>query len=462
MSSFADSATKFLPKGTDVPDDNEVDSSLLAYIASITVKKNGLAASRLLAIGKSLLDLKASHNLKVISRTLSSMEVLANYKTQPVHISFAKTSYSTQDKDKTIKVQIKDIKGTTIKPKEIEVQSINMVGKSKDYNEGLATEDSIKMPNEVLSQPGLYYVNLSVKLEGRQKAISIKLPFVVSTILTVADVQIAVTETKTAKASDFTQIKTENLLSLESMSASSSTNDIIHVGFKVSSEFATKAPHQAFVKYTHVETGVSSYFVGSESKISDSEYKYKSVVNLIDEIETFLRKSGLYTVSILIGDTNGKAKEWILGSITLSFPSKENKILPLYTKSLLHTSDNTLEALPEIIHQNRPPSKRASYFTALVFTALSIIPLLALLGFFMTLKCELSLLKAPSTLLFMGCLIGTVLLYSSYWLALPGFSFYQTIYYICFLAPVTFVIGRYALKDVQEKRIKITEKEKEN
>jgi hypothetical protein len=278
--------------------------------------------------------------------------------------------------------------------------------------------------------------------------------------LTVTDVQIAVSETKTVKASDFTQIKTENLLSLESVSAS--TSDVIHVGFKVSSEYATKAPHQAFVKYTHVETGVSSYFVGSESKITDSEYKYKSVVNLIDEIETFLRKSGLYTVSILIGDTSGKAKEWIMGSITLSFPPKDNKILPLYTKSLLHTSDNTLEALPEIIHQNRPASKRASYFTALVFTVLSVIPLLVLLGFFLTLKCELSLLKSPSTLLFMCCLIGTVLLYSSYWLALPGFSFYQTIYYICFLAPVTFVIGRYALKDVQEKRSKLLTEKKEN
>jgi hypothetical protein len=108
MASIAESASKFLPKGTDIPDDNDVDSSLLAYIAAITVKKNGLAASRLLAIGKSLLDLKASHNLKVISRTLSSMEVLGTYKTQPVHINFVKNSYSTDDKDKTINVQVKD------------------------------------------------------------------------------------------------------------------------------------------------------------------------------------------------------------------------------------------------------------------------------------------------------------------------------------------------------------------
>jgi hypothetical protein len=74
-----------------------------------------------------------------------------------------------------------------------------------------------------------------------------------------------------------------------------------------------------------------------------------------------------------------------------------------------------------------------------------------------------STLDAESeALLFMCCLIGTVLLYSSYWLALPGFSFYQTIYYICFLAPVTFVIGRYALKDVQEKRSKLLTEKKEN
>jgi len=457
MANIAENSLKFLPKGTDSADDNEVDASLLGYIAAITVKKNGLAASRLLAIGNSLLDLKASHNPKVVGRVLSSLKVLTSYNTQPVHVSLAKKSITSNNK--SLKVIVKNSLGLPVKAIEIEVKSINIVGKSNNYFTGITKEGTFDLPNEVLNQPGLYQISLSVKLDGRQKPLSVTLPFAVKTTFTLKDVQIAITSSKTAVAADFTSIKKQNTLS--SMSAYSSS-DNIHVGFKVSSDATTiSAPHQAFVKYTHIETGISSYFVGDVSKISASEYKYKSVVTLSDEIETFVRHSGSYTVTILIGDISGKAEEWILGTITITFPQKENKTLPLYTKSLLDASDNTLNALPEIIHQNRPPSKRASYITALAFTILSLVPLFALISYFISLKCEISLLKSPSTILFMGLLIGILLLYSSYWLALPGFSFYQTIYYICFLAPGTFVVGRYALKEVKEEKLKVEAKKSE-
>lgn len=454
MASIAENSLKFLPKGTDSADVSEVDASLLGYIAAITVKKNGLAASRLLAIGNSLLDLKASNDPKVVGRVLSSLKVLTSYKTQPVHVSLAKKSITSSDK--SLKVIVKNSLGIPLKTIEIEVKSINILGKSNNYFTGITKEGSFDLPSEVLNQPSLYQISLSIKLDGRQKPLSITLPFAVKTTFTIKDVQIATTPSKTAVSADFTSIKKQNTLS--AMSAYSSS-DNIHVGFKITSDATISAPHQAFVKYTHIATGISSYFVGDVSKISASEYKYKSVVALSDEIETFVRHSGPYTVTILIGDVSGKAEEWILGTMTITFPQKENKILPLYTKSLLDASDNTLNALPEIIHQNRPPSKRASYITALAFTILSLVPLFALISFFFSLKCEISLLKSPSTILFMGLLIGTVLLYLSYWLAMPGFSFYQTIYYICFLAPGTFVVGRYALKEVKEEKTRIIQAE---
>lgn len=116
----------------------------------------------------------------------------------------------------------------------------------------------------------------------------------------------------------------------------------------------------------------------------------------------------------------------------------------------------------------RPPAKRASNFMALLFTVLVWLPLLGFVGFVaIQLRPDLRHLTALSSLSFAASLAACLLLYVSYWLSLPGVSFYQTIYYLCMLLPVTGLAGSYSLAyiaSVREKdsRDKGTGKEKDN
>jgi len=213
-----------------------------------------------------------------------------------------------------------------------------------------------------------------------------------------------------------------------------------------------KKPHQSFVRFTNLNSGVSTVFPSKRSG-DGPEYEYTSSVILAEEVDSYNYASAAYTISILVGDaTFAVPLEWIVGSIDLKFPSKPVVNLPLYAKSLLHTSDNTLQALPQIEHQMRPPAQRASDFMAGTFTLLTLVPLVVFVGFNVSLKPNVTYLKSPVSIAFVLCLAGTLLLYSGYWLAIEGLSFYRTIKYLGFSFPVTLFLGYYSLQSVMKLR----------
>ena len=198
---------------------------------------------------------------------------------------------------------------------------------------------------------------------------------------------------------------------------------------------------QAFVKFTHIESGLSTFMVASH--MGDGLYKVGT--SLTAEMETFLYKSGDYTIAILVADVLYAAPvEWLLGTVVLKFPVKAVKESPLYSKSLLHESDNTLTALPEIEHKMRPPAQRASDFMATLFTALSLLPLVGFIVFVFSQKPIIRLASIGDAA-FVAAIAAMLLLYVGYWLAIPGISFYETIKYIIILAPITWIVGRSAL-----------------
>ena len=55
------------------------------------------------------------------------------------------------------------------------------------------------------------------------------------------------------------------------------------------------------------------------------------------------------------------------------------------------------------------------------------------------------ILSGHTGMAFVVCLLGALLLYTGYWLALPGFDFYSTIKYMCILFPCLLLVGRRAL-----------------
>jgi len=172
------------------------------------------------------------------------------------------------------------------------------------------------------------------------------------------------------------------------------------------------------------------------------------------EVETFKHLSGTYTVSILASDVAYvNPTEWVVGSIDLTLPVKAKPHFALYTKPLMYESDNTLAPLSEIVHQMRPPAKRASAFMATVFTPAVVAPLVIFVGYVLSLSPNLHRLRSLSSYLFVICMGLLFLLIVGYWLALDAFDFYDTIRYMCFLVPITMVVGSSAIASVTHRRL---------
>lgn len=180
---------------------------------------------------------------------------------------------------------------------------------------------------------------------------------------------------------------------------------------------------QAFLRLTHVETGLDTFYTMRKKASSSSEGSTALSVSfsLAEEMATFLQRSGAYQLSLLVGDVVYDSPiEKSLGSLSLSFPPKTKTLFPLYTRPLLYESDNALSALPVINHQFRQPEKRPSPVVSLFFTGLIG---LALFAFVLSLRSVGANLKGlPGGLGF----IWTVLLFGG----LGGFALFYTAYFI--------------------------------
>lgn len=340
----------------------------------------------------------------------------------------------------SLTTSVLDILSDPVNLSSIKVNSVKLAGDVKNNFEGLFDDQNQVMSLDlsgIIKTPGVYTMALDISIEGKKKTLSASQVFSIVKAVHVKDVNVGVTDDKQLEISKLDSV--ENQMKLPALTASAAAFDIFHVAFTVSP--SNLRMHQTFIRFTNLETGDDVLFVSHDS----GDYMHTSV-SLGIESETFSYASGKYSVSILVGDSKASnAIEWIIGDVDFTFPSRPIKNHPLYTKALLHTSDNTLKALPEITHKMRPPAERATTFMSSLFTFLSVLPLVAFLGFMYSLGSNVSRLNSVSSILFVCCISAAILLYTGYWLGLPGFSFYQTIKYICLLAPLTVIIGRSAL-----------------
>ena len=207
------------------------------------------------------------------------------------------------------------------------------------------------------------------------------------------------------------------------------------------------------------QSKTSSFFMGLSEGAADEGmgHKYRATVSVGQEAETFYFLSGEYDVAIVVGD-DGMASpvSFAVGSAEIELPADPNagKISPLYVKSLMDHSDNTLSPLPEIQHKMRAPPVNAPRLATILFTLLSLAPLAGFLGFVLLVeKPNLAYLtSSPFAVLYMVGVAGTLVLYAAYWFMMPGADFYQTIYYLCAIAPVLYFISRRGISAVVSKR----------
>jgi len=327
----------------------------------------------------------------------------------------------------------------------LEIQSI--VNKAGDtISDAVFTGNSVDL-SALNIAPGIYTIISEINKNGATTSVRTK--FAIVSDYNIDDVSVDLSSSKTlGLKNNLKKVSTQN--SLTHISNDVDGNEHMTIYYTVKS---LSKPHQSFIKFTHIESGSSVYFISTTSSTSN-KFEYESIISFNDDIESFEHLSGIYTISILVGDVySTEAVEWIIGKINLIFPAKIVKDFPLYTRSLLHTSDNTLKALPEIIHKNNPPSVRASTFMAIMFTGLSLVPLILFLGYIMYQNgTNFKYLKSLSNIIFIICVGSCLLVYAFYWLSLPGFSFYDTIKYLCFLVPITFFVASIALKDLSNSK----------
>ncbi len=172
-------------------------------------------------------------------------------------------------------------------------------------------------------------------------------------------------------------------------------------------------------QFQHEEFGNHAAFI-EKAELSDSNWNCKVKIMLLKEAETFQYRTGKYQLCVkvhnkfLVADDK---KSSVCDTIFLDFPNvPSRKPLPLYSRSLLHESDNSLHALPEQHHTPAPPHPGYPVIVTLFFCGLVIAPLLAFayvaLGVGSNLHCRGDFLWAA---VHQACIGGALLCISLLW-----------------------------------------------
>jgi len=224
---------------------------------------------------------------------------------------------------------------------------------------------------------------------------------------------------------------------LETEKISVDYKERILVNFNVLDSLTNKAMliHQAFIKLTHKESSAEIIYVAeaANSKL------YMFDLDLGQAAQDFNSKSGLYSVSVILGDaviTNPTS--WHAADIEINFPEDgSSKETGLYS------------AKPEIRHLFREPEPRPSAIVSNAFTLLCLSPILIMLALWLKLGVNCS--NFPASLAAVGFHVGLAsifLLYTYFWLQL---NMFQTMKYLTVLGVITFLCGNSLLASIAKK-----------
>jgi hypothetical protein len=443
--------------------DIEVDPTLIVILSKVSDKKLRLSPSRLLILSESLLSLTLVDDINIVTRAVEGLHIISTYKSAPFFVCLSRDALVVQKESPyELKLVVVDIFGNAQKLIDAEVASIKSSGKDSmnlqitRFENGLVT-----LPFDVVSS-GKFSANFILNIEGRQKSVVVSNVFVVTDQTVVTDISIGVMDNSSFKPELMFEIAENN--KLPSMVGSALNSEGLYVKFTLKSEnnHKIKKPQQSVVSLTNSDTGKVSIFIAHRVE-NDFENKlaYEVRFSLKDELTFVLLISGVYSIAILVADLSFDFPVKVeIGTIDIKIPPLQSLNLPLYTKSLLDTSDTTVKSLPEIVHLMRPDAVKASQLMSAVFASLTLIPLIAFVAFLWSLHANTNRLVSVNSVLLVICFTTVLILFIGYWLALDGVSFYQTIKYMSVVFPVMIVIGRYSLSSVSTLRIASDDKAK--
>lgn len=313
---------------------------------------------------------------------------------------------------------------------------------------------------------GVYTAVFSVEIEGGEKALVAKLPIAVGSTAELTRAHVSVSESK-ERPSSFSSAAAAAAMSIESYElprpgsggassllpgdARASAVDGHHLHVELSLEGpAAAAPHQVFVRFTHAGTGLDTFFVAAPVDGGPAG-EFSVSVSLAEESQTFLQRSGAHEVTALVGGPVVMPPiSARLGLIDLQFPEAKDRKWPIYSRALLHETDVSLGPLPEKHHTFREPEVRPHAGVSLLFTALALAPLAALVSGMRRGGMNLRRLPAAGVgrawcAAYQACMVGVVLLFVAYWAAL---TMAYTLRVLAVLSVVTTLTGRKALQSL--------------
>lgn len=250
---------------------------------------------------------------------------------------------------------------------------------------------------------------------------------------------------------------------IASQEFSSGSGDALRVAVRLQQthDGAAVVAHQAFLRFSHTsEKSADTYFVLT---VDAADKTHTAVLQFASLSKKFGYRSGRYKLQLILGDpTFAHAIVWDLGLVELQLASAPPPTpSPLYAKHLLHESDTTLHALPEIAHVMRTQDPRPPLTVSLAFTAAVLVPLIAFLGFVLSLQLNVRRLFHGSVFVFgagfLASLAGILALFGLYWLELTMF---RTLGYLTVLGSANLAFGHLTLKRLAEQDVAAAKKPK--
>lgn len=340
------------------------------------------------------------------------------------------------------------------------------LGSGDDTPLGAPGADGFRALPVVEVAAGVYTAGFSVEIEGGDKALVAKLPIAVGSTAALTQARVSVSESKdrpssfaSATAAAAMSIEThvleqpgETLLPADAR-ASAVDGHHLHVELSlkgVAAAAGAAAPHQVFVRFTHAETGLDTFFVAAPVD-GGGAGEFSVSVSLGEESQTFLQRSGAYEVTALVGGplVMPPVSERF-GLIELQFPEAKERKWPIYARPLLHETDVSLGPLPEKHHTFREPEVRAHAGVSLLFTALALAPLAGLALGMRHGGANLRRLPGAGAgrawcAAYQTCMVGIVVLFATYWAAL---TMAYTLRVLAVLSLATTLTGRKALQSL--------------
>ncbi|UJR30982.1 hypothetical protein I4U23_018493 [Adineta vaga] len=200
---------------------------------------------------------------------------------------------------------------------------------------------------------------------------------------------------------------------------------------------------QAFLRFTNKKSNKEIVYLAEATSGSNAQYKVE--VDLTSNAADFRHQSGAYELALIVGDSLlQNAFDWkVNNNVQLSFHEDS---LPDKNHQSLYSPR------PEIIHQFRVEEKRPPTVVSLVFSALTLLPLLILLVSWLKLGFNLSGLPLGLSPLGFHISHGAVFaLMFFYWKYLDMF---QTIRYLALVSIPLFIFGHRVLATLAARREK--------